>query len=202
MSESMLRIGQIAGLRLRRARRRRQDLLRRGRREGTCAAHGGKPDRPLGGLTRGLRCHLALPGPGDRHGEWTGDRRRCGHRLVLRHHPCRKGRDDVPSRAAGRPDGRQNRILPEKALHYLALTGRQIAVEKMTAPARAAGIAKNSPSLRLMKEAINLTEDMPLTKGYRIEQLFTTPASALPDSMAAARSFVEQRQPVWRRKIS
>ena len=48
-----------------------------------------------------------------------------------------------------------------------------------------------------MKEAINLTEDMPVTEGYRVEQLFTTLASSMPDSKEAALAFLEKRKPVW-----
>ena len=62
----------------------------------------------------------------------------------------------------------------------------------------AADVAKKSPSaVRLMKEAINLTEDMPVTEGYRVEQLFTTLASSMPDSKEAALAFLEKRDPVW-----
>jgi enoyl-CoA hydratase len=48
-----------------------------------------------------------------------------------------------------------------------------------------------------MKEAIDLTEDMPLNEGYRVEQLFTTLASPMPGSREVARTFVGKRTPVW-----
>lgn len=107
------------------------------------------------------------------------------------------------------------RLVPDKIVRYLALTGRKVeasylerfgGIHQITKPedllpaafALADDIAKNSPSAtRLMKEAINLTEDMPLNEGYRVEQLFTTLASSLPDSKEAALAFVEKRKPVW-----
>jgi enoyl-CoA hydratase len=107
------------------------------------------------------------------------------------------------------------RVLPEKMVRYLAMTGRRVdarTVERFggiqavvelgklrdTALDLAKEIATRSPStVRLMKEAINLTEDMPLNEGYRIEQLFTTIASSMPDSKEAALAFIEKRPPVW-----
>lgn len=107
------------------------------------------------------------------------------------------------------------RLVPDKVVRYMALTGRKIdarylerfgGIHEVTKPEEllpkalelAGDIGKNSPSaVRLMKEAINLTEDMPLTEGYRIEQLFTTLASSMPDSKEAALAFLEKRKPVW-----
>jgi len=107
------------------------------------------------------------------------------------------------------------RLVPDKMVRYLALTGRRVdahtlarfgAVHEITTPeglmpaalALASDIAKNSPStLALMKDSINLTEDMPVTEGYRVEQLFTTLASSMPDSKEAALAFLEKRKPVW-----
>ena len=108
-----------------------------------------------------------------------------------------------------------NRMLPEKIARYMALTGRKVdaatlyrhgAVQDIYPPDAllsealdlAADIARHSPStVRLMKEAINLTEDLPLTEGYRVEQLFTTLASSMPDSKEASSAFLEKRAPVW-----
>jgi len=107
------------------------------------------------------------------------------------------------------------RILPDKMVRYLALTGRRVdattlerfgAAQLVTphdalldeALKLAGEIAQHSPvAARLMKEAINLTEDMPVNEGYRVEQLFTTLASSLPDSKEAALAFLEKRKPVW-----
>ncbi len=107
------------------------------------------------------------------------------------------------------------RLLPDKMVRYLALTGRKLdaatlerfgAIQQLTTeeglmPAAlelAGELAMHSPAAaRLMKEAINLTEDMPLTEGYRVEQLFTTLASSMPDSREAARAFLEKRKPIW-----
>lgn len=107
------------------------------------------------------------------------------------------------------------RVLPDKLVRYLALTGRHIdartlqsygGVNEVVVPDRlmdaaydlADEIATKSPAaVRLMKESINLTEDMPVTEGYRVEQLFTTLASSLDESREASAAFVEKRPPRW-----
>lgn len=107
------------------------------------------------------------------------------------------------------------RVLPDKLVRYLALTGRKIdartllaygganevvAAEQILATALAIAdeIARKSPAaVRLMKESINLTEDMPLTEGYRIEQLFTTLTSSMEESKEASLAFIEKREPSW-----
>jgi len=108
------------------------------------------------------------------------------------------------------------RFAPAKVMRYMALTGRQVdaaylerfggiqevtTLENLmpTALIMAAEIAQNSPAISgLMKESINLTEDMPLTEGYRVEQLFTTLASSMPDAAEASKAFIEKRKPVWK----
>ena len=107
------------------------------------------------------------------------------------------------------------RILPDKLVRYLALTGRRITPHQLMAygglndvvPADklmdaaydiADEIAQKSPmGVRLMKESINLTEDMPITEGYRIEQLYTTLASSMDESKEATQAFLEKREPRW-----
>lgn len=107
------------------------------------------------------------------------------------------------------------RILPEKIVRMLALTGRRIGPDVLerfgaihavvpadrlmqTALELASEIAAKSPAIvRLMKEAMNLTESMPLPEGYRVEQLFTTLATELPDSKEAARAYLEKRRPTF-----
>jgi enoyl-CoA hydratase len=107
------------------------------------------------------------------------------------------------------------RILPEKVMRQMALTGVRFdawALERLGAVnlvvphaellARAYeiadGIASKSPSLmRLRKEAMNLVEEMPLAAGYCVEQLYTTVAAEIPDAREAARSVVEKRRPNW-----
>lgn len=108
------------------------------------------------------------------------------------------------------------RIMPDKLMRFLAFTGERISVQELKEYGHvrevlplinlmprvrdlADGIASRSPSaVRLMKEAINLTEDMPLNEGYRVEQLFTTLASELPDSKEASKAFLEKRKPSFR----
>lgn len=107
------------------------------------------------------------------------------------------------------------RLLPDKLVRYLALTGRRIDARALMAhggcnevvpPDRlmdaafdlADEIARKSPmGVRLMKESINLTEDMPVTEGYRVEQLFTTLASSMDESKEASAAFLEKRDPWW-----
>lgn len=108
-----------------------------------------------------------------------------------------------------------NQILPNKVTRYLALSGRKMGAEQLMALgavhsihapedllpdalALAEEMAGHSPTgIRLMKEAINLTEEMSLNDGYRVEQLFTTLASSMPQAKEAAAAFVEKRKPDW-----
>lgn len=48
-----------------------------------------------------------------------------------------------------------------------------------------------------MKEAINLTEHMPLDEGYHVETYATAIISTHPDSKEAARAFQEKRPAVY-----
>ena len=107
------------------------------------------------------------------------------------------------------------RVLPDKLMRYLALTGRKIGADalmrhgganEVVAPEKvldtafeiADEIARKGPNtVRLLKESINLTEDMPITEGYRVEQLFTTLASSMDESKEASLAFVEKRDPKW-----
>jgi len=107
------------------------------------------------------------------------------------------------------------RVVPDKLVRYMALTGRKVDARTMLAhggllevvapdqlmPAAydiADEIARKGPMVvRLMKESINITEDMPLTEGYRVEQLFTTLASSMDESKEASRAYIEKREPRW-----
>jgi len=107
------------------------------------------------------------------------------------------------------------RLVPNKLMRYMALTGQRIgaaAIERFggilevtsredlleRALVIAGQIAALSPyGVQLMKESINLTEDLPVTEGYRIEQLYTTIASNLPDAQEAATATREKRKPQW-----
>jgi len=107
------------------------------------------------------------------------------------------------------------RLVPNKLMRYMALTGQRVGAEdfarfggvlEVTRPdalmpraLELAGlIAGHSPyGVQLMKESINLTEELPVTEGYRIEQLYTTLASNLPDTLEAAAAAREKRKPRW-----
>ena len=107
------------------------------------------------------------------------------------------------------------RLVPNKLVRYMALTGQRVSAETLArvggilevttredlmprAQELAGQIAALSPyGVQLMKEAINLTEELPLTEGYRIEQLYTTLASNLPDAKEAAAAASEKRKPKW-----
>ncbi len=57
--------------------------------------------------------------------------------------------------------------------------------------------AKSPLALRLAKEAMDRTEDLPVHEGYRIEQDYTNRLLALQDSAEARRAFLERRSPQW-----
>jgi len=107
------------------------------------------------------------------------------------------------------------RVLPRKVVEYMALTGERVdaaylerfgvvhqVVARGDVLARAYqvadGLAAKSPVLmRLRKESLRLTAEMPLAEGYRVEQLYTTIGNASPDAKEAARASVERRAPRW-----
>ena len=104
-------------------------------------------------------------------------------------------------------------MIPERMMRYMALTGNTISADdlhrvgsvlqvlpskKVLAAALevADGIAKKAPKImRMMREAISLSSEMPLYDGYRLEQLFTNVAVALPESQEASQAFLEKRDP-------
>ena len=107
------------------------------------------------------------------------------------------------------------RLVPGKLVRYMALTGKRVTADVLErvggvlevttreglmprALELATMIAGYSPyGVQLMKESINLTEELPLTEGYRIEQLYTTLASNLPDAKEAAAASSEKRKAQW-----
>lgn len=107
------------------------------------------------------------------------------------------------------------RLVPNKLMRYMALTGQRVGAETIErfggilevtsreallerALLIAGQIAALSPyGVQLMKESINLTEELPVTEGYRIEQLYTTIASNLPDAHEAAAATRDKRKPQW-----
>lgn len=106
-------------------------------------------------------------------------------------------------------------VVPDKLVRYMALTGRRLDARTLLAMGGANAVvaheslmdeafevadclARKSPmGLRMMKESINLTEDLPVAEGYRIEQLYTTLASSMDESKEAVRAFMEKRDPSW-----
>mgnify|MGYP003386069383 CR=1 FL=1 len=104
-------------------------------------------------------------------------------------------------------------MVPDSMMRYMALTGETLSVDDLyrvgsvlkvlpsdevlpEAVKIASGIAGKAPKMvRMMREAINLTGDMPVYEGYRLEQLFTNVAVALPESKEASQAFLEKRAP-------
>ena len=109
-----------------------------------------------------------------------------------------------------------SRLVPSKKLRWMSLTGETISaqelkslggVEAVSAPDKliatavtyAAKIADRSPTaVRLQKEAMNLTEYMPLAEGYQMEQAFTGLLSGSTESKEAASSYLEKRDPNYK----
>jgi enoyl-CoA hydratase len=107
------------------------------------------------------------------------------------------------------------RIVPEKVMRWMALTGKRVDaayLERLGAIAKivpkeklleaalevADDICLKSPaSVRLMKEVINLTEPMDLDNGYHVETYATAIISTHPDSKEAAKAFKEKRKAVY-----
>ncbi len=104
-----------------------------------------------------------------------------------------------------------SRVVPEKLMRWMALTGgrvdaaylerlgvvRQVVPREQVVEAalRMADeiCAKSPASVRLMKEVINLTEEMNRDDGYHVETYATAIISTHPDSKEAALAFREKR---------
>lgn len=107
------------------------------------------------------------------------------------------------------------RMVPDKLMRWMALSGKRIDARQLerlgvihqvvpreqvveAAMLAADAICANSPAaVRLMKEVINLTEDMDLDNGYHVETYATAIISTHPDSKEAARAFKEKRAGVY-----
>ena len=107
------------------------------------------------------------------------------------------------------------RIVPEKVMRWMALTGKRVDAaylerlgvvqrvvpreQLLDAALEAADeiCAKSPAGVRLMKEAINLTEAMDLDNGYHVETYATAIISAHPDSKEAAKAFKEKRKAAY-----
>lgn len=104
-------------------------------------------------------------------------------------------------------------MVPDSMMRYMALTGETLSVDDLyrvgsvlkvlpsaevlpEALRIADGMANKAPKMmRMMREAINLSSDMPVYEGYRLEQLFTNVAVALPESKEASAAYLEKRAP-------
>lgn len=104
-------------------------------------------------------------------------------------------------------------LFPPQMMRYMALTGKYIDVEELhrvggvlkvlpidevlpEALQIAEDIARLPPKMTaMMREAINLATEMSMENGYRLEQLFTNIAVALPESAEASKAFLEKREP-------
>lgn len=104
-------------------------------------------------------------------------------------------------------------LVPARMMRYMALTGNTLSADDLhrvgsvlkvlphaevlpEAMVIASGIAGKAPKMmRMMREAINITSEMPVYEGYRLEQLFTNIAVALPESQEASAAFLEKRDP-------
>lgn len=107
------------------------------------------------------------------------------------------------------------RLVTQGALRLMAFSGEQISaaeayriglVEQVVSPRRLMPTAydlanliasKSGIGLRMMKEALNKIEDMPVDEGYPIEQSYSTKLMATEDAREAARAVVEKRAPVF-----
>lgn len=107
-------------------------------------------------------------------------------------------------------------LVPRHKARELFFTGEQIAAEELhrlgsvrevvprdelLARARelAGVLAEKSPiAMRLAKESMNRTEDLPLKEAYRLEQDYTNRLLRFDDSAEARAAFREKRDPEWR----
>jgi enoyl-CoA hydratase len=68
-----------------------------------------------------------------------------------------------------------------------------------TAREIARGLAGKSPvAIRLAKQAMQRTRDLPLEQAYRLEQDYTTLLQGFEDAAEARNAFLEKRPPHWR----
>jgi enoyl-CoA hydratase len=126
-----------------------------------------------------------------------------------------KARFGVPEINVGSMGGTRHAgsMVPDSMMRYMALTGNTLGADDLhrvgsvlkvlpqqqvlgEALSIAADIAKKAPKMiRMMREAISLSSEMPVYEGYRLEQLFTNVAVALPESQEASAAFMEKRDP-------
>ena len=90
--------------------------------------------------------------------------------------------------------------VPASELHRLGAVRKVVPFADLMAEARivADALAAKSPiALRLAKEAMNRTADLPLKDAYRTEQEYTARLSGFADAAEARTAYLEKRPPEW-----
>jgi enoyl-CoA hydratase len=91
-------------------------------------------------------------------------------------------------------------VVPAAELHRLGAVRAVVAGDRLMEEARAFArvlVAKSPIAMRLAKEAMNRTEDLPLAEAYRTEQDYTARLSRFNDAKEASRAYREKRDPEW-----
>jgi enoyl-CoA hydratase len=90
--------------------------------------------------------------------------------------------------------------VPAAEFHRLGAVEEVVPHDRLLPAARelAAAIAAKSPiGVRLAKESLNRSEDLPLKEGYRIEQDYTGRVTGFRDSGIARESYRSRQVPEW-----
>jgi enoyl-CoA hydratase len=105
------------------------------------------------------------------------------------------------------------RVVPLAVMRWMAFTGARVdghflarfgAVHEVVASDRLLGAAlaiadavaaKSPAAIRMMKQMVDLTEELPVAPGYHAEQLATMIMARHPDAKEAARAAFEKRKP-------
>jgi len=126
-----------------------------------------------------------------------------------------KARFALPELSVGMLGGAKHlsRVLPDKVVRWMALTGATVdaafmhrhgAVHAVVQPAELLPTAlaladqiagKSGVVSRMLKDSLNLNDELPLREGFRVEQLFTALASTMPESHEASLAWLEKRPP-------
>ncbi len=109
------------------------------------------------------------------------------------------------TRLVGPYKAREMFFLGEKVdaqeLYRLGAVRRVVPGAELLSEARAVAteLARKSPvALRLAKESMNRTADLPLKEAYRTEQDYTARLAGFQDSAEARQAYLDKREPEWR----